>query len=432
MERIKSFFTKLLLLIGVVPFAVSCDTPRNKPFEGANKVFLTLSDERVALEVSDTWIQEIDFLVRITAPLEEDALFEVVLENDGREDFAHAAPITFTIPKGKISGRFSLKPDIRKYVSKAREVAVRLKTTNKELILPEAPFVIKITPTVSIELTEREQALVKAYEEKWGVDIIPFLGDMQCNGRIEWAGFKEGDYDYPRLVEERTILIEKQVMQVRLSEQATEDRIILDFVTNALGQTAFMRQVWEHLTIYDYAHWNYKEDPAYAPPAAKEVRNKIKWHEDTAHEETFEVQLSNVILNPETGDIQYIWPLKTAIKYPNYPYMEYMDGGDLKRMVVPFHYETSVWTRILDEIKKDDEFALQVIWADMNIYNILNNADITRDVLTKEDIERPNYFQPTGKVDFKNHTLTFSYPWYVYNSDRYSGTYVTCTPVKEK
>lgn len=50
-------------------------------------------------------------------------------------------------------------------------------------------------------------------------------------------GLKDMDLSYPKLVEARTVLVEKQVMMiVGLSTHATEDKIIPEFKHNALDK----------------------------------------------------------------------------------------------------------------------------------------------------------------------------------------------------
>lgn len=420
MKKILSIFSLLLLTL------VSCGREvQNEPYQGKNKVFLTLTDGTKSLMIDGPRSQSVDFHIRLTSPAKSNIEFEVKLSGKGLSDFKTESPIRITIAKGQFEAQFSLTPSIRSLIDGERTLEVGLVSSATTIELPTTPFVITIKTKPEVELTERDKELITAYRENLGVDILPLLGRQLCDGEISWAGFKEGDYDYPKLVAERTVMVEKQVMTVGLSKKATPTKIILKFKHNALGQNTFMRELWEYLTIYDEAYWN-NPDPVYQQPYPKLIREKINWTKETAPKETFDVQLDNVRLNPETGEILFTGPLSQSVQYEDYVYTEVMEET---MTVIPFHFETSVWRRMIEEAKKDPLFLEQVYGGDINIYEILNNEGIKRDMLASEGIKQTKYFKPVGKVDFKTHTMTFDYPFYVRNSDRYSGTHIKTKPM---
>lgn len=417
---------KILDVLALLIILSSCskNTPSN-PYKGQNNVFLTLSDERESLRIDNTYKQTVDFLVRLTSPATEDITIDVTVSGEGSKDFKLNTPVQVKIAKGTFEGRFSLTPDIRLLVAGERIAEVTLKTSATSVIVPTRGFKITIATALPIELTDRERSLLQSYKKRWGIDVLPLLGNIQCDGRIEWAGFKDMDLSYPKLVEARTVLVEKQVMIVGLSAHATEDRIILEFKHNALGQAAFMRELWEHLTILDRSYWN-NPNVEIRPPYSTEIMKRIAWSPEKTSEETFDVQLDNVRLNPETGEITFVGAIKESVRYgKDYAYYEDMDD---KLIVVPLHFETSVWRRMIEEYKKDATFRGVVYGGNVNLYSILNHESVMKDT---SEVDNSKFFVPEGKIDFTTNTMSFKYPFYVENSDRYSNTFITCKPLAE-
>ncbi len=417
---------KIFYIILSVILIISCNKDvGTKAYEGKNYVYFSLLDGRSNLTIEDTQRDDIEFVIKTTAPLKNALTLFLELSGEAVNEFKTVNPIPIKMNKGDFELHFTITPQFNTNLIVKRSIQLKLKSESSELILPEKSFEIRIIPSPQIELTERESLLIESYKEKYGIDIYPFLGRQVCNGEILWAGFKEGDYNYPKLVAERRVPIVNQVMIVGISAKATEDKIILEFKHNALGQNIFMRELWENLTILDEAYWN-NPDPAIQPPNPKIIRETINWSKETANNESFDVQLDNVRINPQTGTITFTDKKSKSVKYSDYPYDDELTSNTI---VVPFHYETSVWRRILDITKQEPLFKEQVYGGDMNIYEILNNAGIKKDMLAKEGITQTRYIKPSGKIDFNTHTMSFDYPFYVRNSDRYSITHISIHPL---
>ncbi len=410
-------------------FVASCNK-ENDPnsYKGENYAYLSLDNGSQRNEVAAKSQEEIKIILRLTKAVEQDELFKLEISGDLKKFFGlDKAEISIT--KGNFEGSLILKPQIpRNFYEEGVKIAISLKALPKGILLSDKKEVeLLLLPNIKKQLSEREEKLVTAYEKKYGIDLRPFLGQMECNGTIDWAGM--GEYDYPNIIAPEKLTVSKQVMIVKLSEKATEDKIVLKFEKNALGLNHFFSKIWNNYTILDEQFWNYP-DPAYTPPSNKAIREKINWTKENYANESFETDLDNIRLDPKSGKIDFLGKRGSAVKenQKDYPYS---DERKERIKVVPFFYRLSVFERMIQAVKEDPEFAQIIETSDTNIYSILSDSKIDEDGLIEDGaFGETKYVKPTASIDFKAGKMSFLFPQHIYNSDAYSIFNIECSIIE--
>ena len=146
----------------------------------------------------------------------------------------------------------------------------------------------------------------------------------------------------------------------------------------------------------------------------------INWTQSSA--ETFNVVLDNVRVNASTGTLAFTGKRLSGMP-ATYPLREEESDSPI---VVPFTYESSVWTRVMAKIAAEPTFKKTVESADgMELYSILSNTGIDEDRTAEIEATEGHYVKPEGKIDLKKGTLSFTFPFHGHNSDYYSVVKVT-------
>ena len=198
--------------------------------------------------------------------------------------------------------------------------------------------------------TAAQQALIDGYRAK-GIDLSTILGYHTVEGSVDWAGFTE--YDYGTDIHSKaTWRISGATMLVELSDRATADQPVLKFSYNALGLNDIYKKLWDGYTVNNL-------DFFYAEGTSSlEVMKAINWTQSSA--ETFNVVLDNVRVNASTGTLAFTGKRLSGMP-ATYPLREEESDSPI---VVPFTYESSVWTRVMAKIAAEPTFKKTVESAD--------------------------------------------------------------------
>lgn len=276
--------------------------------------------------------------------------------------------------------------------------------------LEPVSFVIKQDSDIP-QLTAKQQQLIKGYKDKFGIDLMRFIGKLKvraevvyCNDdKAEWFGGKDKD-----VFEGYTI--------ITLSDKATANKPILKMTENAMGLNSFFYNLLLRKTLEDKVYFC---DQPYGQAVSKVLKFDRK-------KEYFKTALDNIVLKPTKGTISYLAMAK--------------DLYDTPIKTVPFIFEFSAWNK-LQEIAKKGNVTVEVkTSADEKPFNVTITDDVLiaggsidpyrwfcRSTLIKDDYGKDpsNWFMPTAKFDLKKGTMSFDFPYDFDEASDYMQFHVT-------
>lgn len=276
--------------------------------------------------------------------------------------------------------------------------------------LEPVSFVIKQDSDIP-QLTAKQQQLIKGYKDKFGIDLMRFIGKLKvraevvyCNDdKAEWFGGKDKD-----VFEGYTI--------ITLSDKATANKPILKMTENAMGLNSFFYNLLLRKTLEDKVYFC---DQPYGQAVSKVLKFDRK-------KEYFKTALDNIVLKPTKGTISYLAMAK--------------DLYDTPIKTVPFIFEFSAWNK-LQEIAKKGNVTVEVkTTADEKPFNVTITDDVLiaggsidpnrwfcRSTLIKDDYGKDpsNWFMPTAKFDLKKGTMSFDFPYDFDEASDYMQFHVT-------
>lgn len=276
--------------------------------------------------------------------------------------------------------------------------------------LEPVSFVIKQDSDIP-QLTAKQQQLIKGYKDKFGIDLMRFIGKLKvraevvyCNDdKAEWFGGKDKD-----VFEGYTI--------ITLSDKATANKPILKMIENAMGLNSFFYNLLLRKTLEDKVYFC---DQPYGQAVSKVLKFDRK-------KEYFKTALDNIVLKPTKGTISYLAMAK--------------DLYDTPIKTVPFIFEFSAWNK-LQEIAKKGNVTVEVkTSADEKPFNVTITEDVLiaggsidpyrwfcRSTLIKDDYGKDpsNWFMPTAKFDLKKGTMSFDFPYDFDEASDYMQFHVT-------
>lgn len=276
--------------------------------------------------------------------------------------------------------------------------------------LEPVSFVIKQDSDIP-QLTAKQQQLIKGYKDKFGIDLMRFIGKLKvraevvyCNDdKAEWFGGKDKD-----VFEGYTI--------ITLSDKATANKPILKMTENAMGLNSFFYNLLLRKTLEDKVYFC---DQPYGQAVSKVLKFDRK-------KEYFKTALDDIVLKPTKGTINYLAMAK--------------DLYDTPIKTVPFIFEFSAWNK-LQEIAKKGNVTVEVkTSADEKPFNVTITDDVLiaggsidpyrwfcRSTLIKDDYGKDpsNWFMPTAKFDLKKGTMSFDFPYDFDEASDYMQFHVT-------
>lgn len=406
MKTTKFLATAALLLATVSMVSCSDDKEGDEPTL-TNKIYMTVPSGTTNISSKNT--DEITVEVSFSSALAEATSFEF--------EFTGATPSAMTVidnpmslAKGATKGSVKVKAsgaDITEPIT----LTLAIKNLDAKKYVVETPAVFTLTPPTKIEgLTEEQMALIAKYKSEKGIDLTPWMGNINLTGTIEFPG--EGSR--APFVEPTTITLGGQTA-LTLGSEATEDVIALTMVSNPMGMTDYLYDSMLKLTVKDKEYFDVEDSEQ-----SLRLMELLEWNENST--ETFEVSLPNIkIVNynaanqtadiefAATGDADYMLDKNGEKIYSDL--LEDNISYNYHTSWIPFAYKYSAWDRNLDLFAAGNAEIIELlnynVVADPKVY--LGVSDINEDVW---EIEENNlYASPKGSIDFANGKMTFEFPF---------------------
>ena len=347
------------------------------------KNFWTLTKESKTLYDNDT--EGVELTVTLAYTAEGDITLVPTLSGD--VEYLEAFELSTSsvvIAKGQKTASFRVRAKENKVISKTGSLTVGFEELS-DLNSGEA-INVSVAPIFEVELTEAQMQLVRKWQEKYGIDVRQFIGNLAVKTTVT---FGDDDKDQFNLGE-TTASFEGDVTAVTISENATEDNIMLKMVSNPLGMTSFIRNMYAAVTIDDEEYW--QQNP-YAQAMLPLVADKTDMG-------AFMVSLDNIVINPDTKTIEFV------------------GANDDEINIVPFEYDYPAWNALkkmaedgetvtVNEGDTDAEYAIsELIGSDgtLDPYYYLGNTDVTTD-----EYGGTNFVAPTA--NFNDDSMTFQFSW---------------------
>lgn len=347
------------------------------------KNFWTLTKENKTLYENDT--EGVELTVTLAYTAEESITLVPTMSGDAEYlSTFELSTSAVVIEKGQKTASFRVRAQKNKVISKTGSLTVGFEALSA-LNSGEA-ITVDVAPKFEVELTDAQMQLIQKWQEKYGIDVRQFIGNLAVKTTVI---FGDDDKDQFNLGDD-TASFEGDVTAVTISENATEEKIVLKMLSNPMGMTSFIRNMYAAVTIEDEEYW--QQNP-YAQAMLPLVQDKTDMG-------TFMVSLDNIVINPEKKTIEFV------------------GENDDEMSIIPFEYDYPAWNtlkKMADEgqvvtVNEGDtnvEYAISdLIESDgtLNPYYYLGNTDVTTD-----EYGGTNFVTPTA--NFNNDSMTFQFSW---------------------
>lgn len=240
------------------------------------------------------------------------------------------------------------------------------------------------------QLTEAQQALLKGYQEKMGLDLTKVLGVKKLRARLLFPGSEMMQAfvkPYEQELEDYSV--------ITLSPNATAEKPMLMMTYNPLGVGHYQRQLLFLLTMGNDEFWNVEE----AAPNIALMKEVVGWNKE--HFGDFNVTLDSLTIDSVGTDG------KGKVNFVGKALDAYGDAVDR----IPFHYYFTPFEeakRIVAEEKKErwEELAEGITQdGSPNPTLYLNTASPLKD-----EYSEPDKFLPAkATIDLKTGQLHFEF-----------------------
>lgn len=330
--------------------------------------------------------------VKVTVTLKYEATENItitpqIIAEAGLEGVLEINPTTITIAKGTKKAEFYVRSTGKKLISESGKVSVSL--GNVAGLAAGEILSITVEPkAVVADLTNEQKALVQKWMENYGFDVRPLLGQHNVTTTITFSDDDKTELGY----ETNDVEYDQDFSIFAISDNATEDNIVLKMTTNPMGLQAFMQEALGMTFL------NYEGGPVY------DAFVTLVGEPDVS---TLKATLDGIVINPETGEISFV---ADVAKY---------DAEETKT-IVPFTYYFPQWATILQKANAGEVFVLgesEELISDhleedgtFDPAWYFDNSDISGD--NDEYWHEPsNLIAPTATYDANNNTLTFNFSW---------------------
>ncbi|MBQ9229849.1 MAG: DUF4929 family protein [Prevotella sp.] len=365
------------------------------------KNFWTLTKESKTLYDNDT--EGVELTVTLAYTAEESITLVPTVSGDA--EYLNAFELSTSavvIEKGQKTASFRVRAKENKVISKNGSLTVGFEALSA-LNGGEA-ITVSVAPKIDVELTAEQLQLVQKWQEAYGIDVRQFIGSLAVKTTITFGDDDKDQFNNG----ENTVVYESDVTAVTISENATDDKIVLKMLTNPLGMTTFIRDMYAAVTINDEEYW--QQNP-YAQALLPLVQDKIDMG-------AFMVSLDNIVINPEKKTIEFI------------------GKNDEEIAIIPFEYDYPAWNALkqmaeegktvsVNEGDTDAEYEVsELIESDgtLDPYYYLGNTDVTED-----EYGGTNFVEPSAAFDAGNMTFNFSWDFgaggWLYDYVKVSVTY---------
>lgn len=422
--KIKKIIFALATLLAIFACGDN-DAPKEK-----NKNYVQLSVDgctggtSTMLESQD---EPIVINILLANTLEQDAVLDFQLVGDDNQVLRlEGNPVR--IKKGEKKAVLKIYSNKKGVLNKEQTISLKEKSFSLADLVLQKSWEILVKPSGAVsDLTADQLKLIKTYQEKYGLDLKPLLGQLDCEVKIK---FPQGDEAFnDGGLKERVI---KCKTFFTLSDQATAENPVLKMTNNPLGINDFLYEMLRKETTEDVQDAWWQEDN----PQPSAIMKFLGYQRESdgkfniRGKETFETELDGIVLNPQTKALDFISD-KSEYSDPN-----------TKIKAVNMKYKFSLWEKLL--ANKDKEIPVKNGTDDggkakfemIKISDMLQQSgtldpqrflfvsDITSDNIGNEVSD---WIKPEAKIDYAGKKMTFSFSFDHTNSSGYTQIYVTYT-----
>ena len=392
----KKFMT-ICCLATIVAAAASCDKTENTGYTGTNYIYLT-SDSNSMYDTAD---DALDVKVLLTTALKEDLILTFAVSGD------ESGVITLevnplTIKAGSKEGILTVKAGAIEEFSQNFKLTLDKATKLPENVAWKEDFSFTVNSSAVSELTEEQQAIVKAYEEKTGINLLHYIGVVDVETVYTASNPDSEIPNEPVTIKGKTT--------IELSEASTLDAPVLKMTVNPMGLTDVLYAKLKDLTVNN-TDW-YDE---YALPSYQQLMEAINWSPES--DETFAVTLDGITLNEDASvdfveDVTFIDPVyDEELTHTKVNFQFAFSAYDREKLALT---DGKIGTAI-DEDWASDATANPIVW--------LNSDDTSEDLY-----ECGNYVESSASIS--KDALTFTFCLYNTNDYDYSKVIATYSPRK--
>lgn len=239
-------------------------------------------------------------------------------------------------------------------------------------------------------------SLLEKWKQKFNVDLTPFIGTIPVETTVKTI---ENDKAVNGNMTEKTY---KSQAVIALSDQATEDKILIDMPTNAMGLNEFQREA-----LY-YTAFTYMSIADGGCPEVWPLMQEFKiWSKDS--KETFNSFIRGIEVK-SNEEITFVRSVHDV-------------WYDEMKKIVPFEYEFLAEKRLRELLKTEKKLQAALLpeaehsWKGTPApFYYLNHSRIDTD-----DWKKGMWVKASAKIDLQAKTLTFIY---CYDIDELSGDYI--------
>lgn len=380
----------LFALMGMVALALtSCSDDDNEKGDDIQN-FWTLTLENKDLYDTDTEGVKVTVTLAYTAA-QDFTLTPLLVADEALEGAFEVNPGTVTIATGEKTAEFYVRATGNKVVSEAGSIRVSLDSADG--LRAGDGLTIHVSPSVKVELNDRQKALVETWLTNYGFDVRPFLGNLTVRTSINFSDDDKAQFNDNN----NELTYADGISAITISDQATEEKIVLKMMSNPMGMQAFIRNMFGAVTVYDEEYWQ-------EYPVAQALLTLV----DDTDPATMTVTLDGIVLDPATGSLDFT----TVV----------VDDYDEEITIVPFTYDYPAWNILKQKAEAGEEVEVdeyetmvsypvaELIEQDgtLNPEFYLGNSNIATDVYEHEP---SNFTAPVAAFNLENGTMTFSFAW---------------------
>ncbi|ADV43590.1 DUF4929 domain-containing protein [Bacteroides helcogenes] len=397
MKRKIIYVIQALLVVPLLLSSCSGDE-KNNNYDGMNQIYLTVTGEDTQLE--EGTMASLTIEVNLTNAIQKKLTLNFAVLDD-EKGVLRIENNPVTIEAGKTKGQFTVLSNRKNILMADTYFRIGISELPEGMKLNQE-LLIRVKPNpASAELTKEQKKLIAAYQTKYGIDLMKWIGVISCHTKIMSPASERSinfAQAFTREVDGQTV--------ITLSEKATEDQPVLKMTENPLGLTNYMGWVLQQETVFNDEFW-------FAPnasPAYKAITELLGWNKQNPG--IFTMMLDDIKLKKISDGKAYLDFIKTKIT-----------GGGDNTATIPFLYSFSPWEKQKQLIAEGNQLAKELEHADgtsdPNYYLMTYSVE-------KDDIEdNINFILPEGKIDFKNEKMTFQFSMSHSLADGYTRIYVT-------
>lgn len=390
------------------------------------KIYLTVPDGTTNITANNP--DEIEVAVSLSSPLADATSFDFEFTgNDASVMEVIGNPLSMA--KGATTASIKVKATGAE-IAQATTLTLGIKNLDATKFELKEAAVFSVTPaTVAGGLTEEQKAIIAKIKSEKGIDLTPWMGDINLTGTIEFPG--EGNR--APFVEATTVQLGGSSF-ITLGSEASADNIAITMQSNPMGMRDYLYDALQKLTVKDKEYFDIEDSPN-----SVRLMQLLNWNANSA--ETFEVSLPNIkIVNYNaadktaeiefvaTGDAEYMLD-KNGEKIYNELFEDNISYHGHTSWI-PFSYKYSAWERNLELLASKNaeivEFLNYNIVADPKMYLGIN--EVNEDYWELE--ENNLYTAPKGTIDFAKGIMTFEFPFDHADQYGYSRVKVSYTLAK--